>query len=220
MKGDTLEKPKRKAKVILIIGIILLLIALIVLFWDKISVLFGNKQYGVLYQDELTTVKYGDLDGETLYITKNRKNYKDLSMRLIIPRLELDTLVTNDTIPEKLKDYPGLYEVSQMPREKDGNVSIAGHRDLGNNEFYYLHTIEEGDYIYLIYEGEIFQYEFFESKVVQPDDWSVILPQGFNALTLTTCDPIGTRLRRLIVVGNLVSVTPETDEFQLAMSKE
>lgn len=209
------KNKKRKGFLFLLIGLAALILAAIIILVSYLyrSGILGNKRYGVLYQDDLITVHFDDVPQDTLYITQDRKAYKDGSMRLVVPRLDLDTKVGADTIPKALEEMPGLYEVSQMPSEGDVNVSIAGHRDIGHKEFYAQDTIVDGDYMYLVYEGNVFQYLFYESKIVEADDWSVILRQGFSALTLTTCDPIGTRLNRLITVGKLVNIYPETSDI-------
>ncbi len=62
----------------------------------------------------------------------------------------------------------------------------------------------EGDYLYLLYDGLVFQYLFRDFLIVSPENWDVIRPQGYPCLTLTTCDPIGTTISRLVVHGELV----------------
>src|SRR5690348_2025174 len=115
-------------------------------------------------------------------------------MTLIIPSIEVYTTVGESTLPERLQKMPGLYEFSQLPMEGDVNVSIAGHRDIHDKVFYYLDEVSEGDYLYLLYDGYVYRYLYKDTKIVSPNDWSVIKPQGFSCLTLTTCDPIGTAL--------------------------
>lgn len=213
------KKKKKKGILLLLIAIAAIVLALIIILIGRIRT--TNNKFGVLDQSDLVTVNFDDVEHDTLYITADRKAYVDGTMRLVVPRLDLDTPVGADTIPSALEEMPGLYEFSQMPSADDVNVSIAGHRDIGHREFYAQETITHGDYMYLVYNSVVYKYEFYESKIVAPDDWSVIKRRGFSALTLTTCDPIGTRLNRLITVGELVDIYAESDNrpFEISVEK-
>lgn len=210
---NTENNPKKKNKVFVYLAILFVLLALLVAIFSYLyhnTSWFGGS-FGVLDKSTFVEADLNTLGKDSVFITKSRMEYKSDAMYLIIPKLELNTPVAGDTIPQTLLDRPGMYEYSQMPGEGDVNVSIAGHRDLGKMEFYYLDQLTEGDSLYFVYNKTVYHYTFYSSKVVPPDSWEVISRQGFSALTLTTCDPIGTNTNRLVVVGSLVEHYPLTD---------
>lgn len=139
-----------------------------------------------------------------LLTTEARAAYQDGTLRLVVPRLDLDCTVKDNTLLEDLEKGPGLYKYSQMPDIYNTNVCIAAHRDLAGCEFYYLDTVEAGDYIYLIYNNMVFQYAYRSTTIVESNDWDPIRTNTDCRATLTTCDPIGTSRNRMIVVGELV----------------
>lgn len=201
-------------KLILYVALILILLAVLLVMIEYLyrnTIWFGGN-LGILDKSTFVQADLEDLPQESLFITDERLKYSLEEMYLIIPRLDLNTVVGIDTLPNTLIEAPGLYEYAQMPNYGDVNVSIAGHRDMGNQEFYALETMCEGDFIYLIWKDEIFKYAFYQSKIIAPNDWSVIARQGFSAVTLTTCNPIGTNINRLVVVGNLIDRYPLTEE--------
>lgn len=160
----------------------------------------------------------GDFPLDKLVITAARKTYESGSMELIIPAIEVDEPVLAGTDDATLRKGLGLYDYAQLPTEEGGNVSIAGHRNGTRNgvytldwPFYPLDELGEGDLFYLVYDGVIYRYLWDQTIVVEQDDWSVIFPQGFSCLTLTTCTPIGVADHRLIVRARLID-SFEADE--------
>lgn len=151
-----------------------------------------------------------------LVVTRLRAEYEDGSMRLVIPRLELDTPIGGDTTLETLGKLPGLYKYGQIPNLYNTNVSIAAHRDLPGYEFYYLDTVTEGDFLYLVYREKVFKYEYRSTEVVERDDWNPIRVHYDSRLTLTTCTPLGTSRQRMIVVGELVEVLDYSEDYSFA----
>lgn len=89
-----------------------------------------------------------------------------------------------------------------------GNVFIVGHSSnlpwaAGNFKqvFALLPKVEIGDMITLTYHNTKFEYRVTEKKVIAPDDVSVLDNSGDARLTLMTCVPIGTNLKRQIVIA-------------------
>jgi len=102
--------------------------------------------------------------------------------------------------------YPG----TSLPGE-NGNTVITGHSsyfpwDPGRfkDVFALLHQVNIGDKIVIYYEQEKYIYEVTEKKEVQPDNIDVLKQTPEQRLTLITCTPVGTNLRRLIVVAKPV----------------
>lgn len=65
--------------------------------------------------------------------------------------------------------------------------------------FLNLEKIKKDDIISLWYKDTEYKYQVFETKVVEPNDLSVLRPTKTEQLTLMTCVPPGTQEKRLIV---------------------
>lgn len=162
----------------------------------------------------------GGLPQDKVFVSEKRKAYVSGSMRLVIPKLDVDVPVLDGVDEQTLLQGEGLYDYAQMPDEVGGNVSIAGHRNWVRNgqitddvPFYYLHTIGPGDCLYLVDETHIYQYVWDQTKIIEPDDWSVIYCQGFSCLTLTTCTPIGVADHRYVVRARQVDILPYDEDY-------
>lgn len=96
-----------------------------------------------------------------------------------------------------------------------GNPVIFGHSTLlwfynpkdYTTIFSKLPDLTTGDDILVTVDSVTYRYKVYDMKVVYPDDLSV-LDQNFSFpnITLVTCVPQGTYLKRLIVKGKLVKI--------------
>lgn len=139
----------------------------------------------------------------------------DAVTRIRIPKLGVDKVVVEGVSGNALRAGVGHYPVSALPGEPTGNVAIAGHRTGFGEPFRHLHTMTKGDEIWL--ETPIGRYRYqvigaFDGHknpwITSADDWSVISTTAEPVLTLTTCDPPGTSLNRLILRAKLVQTLP------------
>lgn len=119
-------------------------------------------------------------------------------MVLEIPRLNLKTAVVRGVTPKDLSRGPGLFPDSNMPGEI-GNVAIAGHRNVSGSWFRHLNRLESGDRLSISCQGRNYEYRVEKVYIVAENDWSVVAPTDYKALTLITCDPPGNVSQRLIV---------------------
>lgn len=145
-----------------------------------------------------------------------------LDNRLIIPKLDKNIpLVESDpaklvnadwksmeqTFQEDLQKgvlhYPGTAEPGEA-----GNVFITGHSSYYlwadgayKNVFARLNQLEVGDDFIVYYDQQKYHYRVREKKEVKRDDVSVLSQTEEHLLTLMTCSPVGTNLRRLIVIA-------------------
>ena len=192
--------------------LILLLLLAIVVFIFEYTRPFRSDNTVDVYVDRLIRRDWVDFeDPDFIYIeipadtdqtgksivSNERSDYVDGSMILILPELQISTAVSDGTSKENLSGHPGLFEMSDMPGEGDRNVSIAGHRNRKN--FYYLDRIGDGDRVYLVYDGYIYTYLFYDRTKVLPTEWGVISTQGFSCCTLITCTPIRIASHRMVV---------------------
>ncbi len=170
--------------------------------------------------ESATVVPIATYPTDRLFITESREAYVDSTLRLVVPRMGVDCMIVDGVDYETLKRGPGLYDYAQLPGYGNPNVSIAGHRDIYGAHFMQIHTLTEGDYLYLVYEGKVYQYRFLECWIVEPDDWSPIYCRNFSCITLTSCDPIYTSLRRIIATGELVNSQEYTEDYVFALNED
>ena len=127
---------------------------------------------------------------------------------LVIPRLYLRIPVVKGTDNPDLDMGAGWYPSTDSPGTT-GNTGLAGHRTTSPAPFFYLDKLEVTDSIYLVVRDQLFRYLVVPTddgaahKIVKPADISVIGDLGFDAVTLTTCTPIGSDAERLVVHAKL-----------------
>lgn len=86
--------------------------------------------------------------------------------------------------------------------EEGGNTVIVAHRFLktsGPETFYNLDKLSTGDIIKLFWNGRLYEYEVYESKVVPPTALEIEAESLDPILTLYTCTPLWTATDRLVV---------------------
>lgn len=152
-----------------------------------------------------------------LVVTTDREDYQSGDLRLLIPVLAQDLPVQNGADADSLREGPGLYEYSQLPApDTNANVSIAGHRDVEAAEFYYIDRLSDGDLMYLLYKETVYVYLYQSTEIIQLDNWNPIACKEYPCLTLTSCDPVGTFVNRIVVTGQLVDVWELNDQVIFA----
>ena len=102
--------------------------------------------------------------------------------------------------------YPGTAQAGER-----GNVVITGHSsyfpwDPGRfkDVFALLHEIVIGDHIVVYHDQKAVNYKVYDTRIVTPDQVEVLTQGGEERLTLITCTPVGTNLKRLIVLAKPV----------------
>lgn len=147
--------------------------------------------------------------------------------RIIIPRINKNVPIVNVSpqnlvsrdwnalekdIQEALKGGVVHYPGTAQPGDR-GNVVVTGHSsyfpwDPGRfkDVFALLHEVAIGDTIILYHNQKQYQYAVYDVKIITPDKIEVLTQEGDERLTLITCTPIGTNLKRLIVLAKPLSV--------------
>ncbi len=159
--------------------------------YTQLSNWFVNSQ-----DDLLPTTQINDSSVSTYYLS--------------IPKLKIkDAVVTLGSmdLEKSLIQYPQTALPGQL-----GNTVVFGHSVLPqffNSKNYLtifstLYKLEQGDEIDIQYDRSTYKYIIEEMYEVQPTNLSV-LEQRFDdrILTLITCSPPGTYLRRLIIKATL-----------------
>jgi len=129
---------------------------------------------------------------------------------LSIPKLKIKdatVIIGSSDLEKSLIQYPQTALPGQL-----GNTVIFGHSVLPQfynpksylTIFSILHTLKIGDEIDISYDGSQYKYVVSEMYEVKSDDFSV-LEQRFDnkVITLITCSPPGTYLRRLVVKAEI-----------------
>ena len=118
--------------------------------------------------------------------------------RLEIPRLNVSVIVMEGEDDATLARAVGHVPGTALPWEP-GNTVMAGHRDTF---FRPLKNLREGDQIRMTTPRGTFEYRVSSTKIVEPDDLSVLAPTSARSLTLVTCYPfvyVGRAPKRFIV---------------------
>jgi len=111
----------------------------------------------------------------------------------------------------------GLIQIkgTALPGEK-GNVFITGHssnypwaKGNYNHVFALLNKVVVGDVVQVKYKNVDYIYKVSSIKSVEATDVSVMNSSSDSILTLMTCTPVGTSLRRLIVTAKQTYPNPE-----------
>jgi sortase A len=125
--------------------------------------------------------------------------------RLEIPRLDLSVIVMEGDDEATLTHAAGHLRGTALPWE-NGNAAIAAHRDTF---FRPLKDVRCGDEIRVTSAHGVFLYRVRDTRIVAPDDLSVLAPARGRALTLVTCYPfyyIGAAPKRFIVWADRAGV--------------
>lgn len=111
------------------------------------------------------------------------------------------------------------YPTTALPGQ-NGNTAFFGHSsnnifNKGKYKFAFvlLNNMVEGDTFYLTYNSKVYAYKVITKSVVDPSEIGVLdpIPGKAATATLITCDPPGTSLKRLVVVGEQISPNPTTN---------
>ena len=124
--------------------------------------------------------------------------------RIDIARLGVSVVVVEGTAARTLTRATGHIAGTALPGQP-GNVAIAGHRDTF---FRPLQGIQRNDVITLTTVRGEYRYRVLSTKVVNPLDVSVLIPDGGEILTLITCYPfyfVGPAPDRFIVRAERVT---------------
>jgi LPXTG-site transpeptidase (sortase) family protein len=124
---------------------------------------------------------------------------------LEIPRLGFSEIVVHGDDEDTLRVAVGHLPDTPLPWQQ-GNSAFAGHRD---GRFRPLKDIRIGDRITLATRQGNLHYVLRHTKIVSPDDLSVLAPTDTRTLTLITCYPfsyVGKAPKRFILEAEAIEV--------------
>ena len=150
--------------------------------------------------------------------------------KIIIPKINVEipvdytqTSIDENAVQKTLENGILHYPTTSLPGQ-NGNAAFFGHSsnnifNSGKYKFAFvlLKRLEPGDVFYLDKDGTRYAYRVYEKKIVKPEEVGVLGPASKPATaTLITCDPPGTSINRLVVVGEQISPDPAANKASTA----
>ncbi len=141
----------------------------------------------------------------------------DTDFGIIIEKINANSRIIKDVDPADPNDYQtalsqGVAHAkgTVLPGQA-GNIFLFSHSSADfwqatryNSIFYLLDKLETGDPIDLYYQGQKFRYQVVSKKIVNSDEISYLRRNtDQKELTLMTCWPPGTSLKRLIIEATI-----------------
>ncbi|GIW69457.1 MAG: hypothetical protein KatS3mg101_0204 [Patescibacteria group bacterium] len=164
-----------------------------------------------------------------VFITPNSHTEKhyivaaDPYLSIVIPKIGANAKIIKDVNPQDSKSYQKAltqgvaHALGTALPGQTGNVFLFAHSSDNiinanryNSVFYLLNKMEKGDKVYLIFNRRKFTYTVTDTRIVSAEDVSYMQPQSETPkVTLMTCWPAGTTLKRLIVVAEILPEQPK-----------
>ncbi|QDI92058.1 class D sortase [Salicibibacter halophilus] len=199
------------------LGIVFIIIGLVIVSWFGYERWIGMQSVEEFEGDVVRASSEMEVSQENLSLdeegdppqTETTQNYEvgEGVAELVIPELNkaYETYWGQDE--ETLSGGVGMYdsEWTTTP-EEGGHTVLSGHRDT---VFQPVGDLNEGDSLYVTYDGVDYEYEIKETWITDKDDRSVIVEKEDPTLTLTTCYPFdyfGDAPERYIIQAELVNV--------------
>jgi LPXTG-site transpeptidase (sortase) family protein len=144
---------------------------------------------------------------------------KSRDFGVIITKIDVNEQVVPNVDPNDKVAYRNALKTgiahaqgTAFPGEQNGNVYLFAHStanvwDIVRYKSYFtlLRKLEIGDRVIVFYQGDRYDYEVFERKIIGSDDTSDLTGYAESPiLTLQTCEPPGSDVRRLVVKAKLV----------------
>lgn len=213
------------------IGLVLLFDAVVTVVWeDPFTTIFTQRDQKVL-GEKLAAAEKAPVPASTLELVRRAGSERqrmallgaherttaqagDPLGRISIPRTDNSFVFIEGTGTDSLKKGPGHYGGTALPGER-GTVSIAGHRTTYAAPFRELNKLNKGDPITLTMPYGKFVYSVEGSRAVPPTETTVLGVVHYDRLVLTTCTPLGSADKRLVVTARLKNATPRGPAIQL-----
>lgn len=201
--------------------VILTFLALFILFFLVVTYALNfsafNQKFAWWYQDEFGQPSHNLIDAVATYqskpeATKNSSLPKIADNSIYIESIGTKAPITfgvennESAVSANLKN--GVIQLSGTSRPGEmGNVFITGHssnypwvKSQYNSVFALLGNVAVGDLIQIKFNETNYVYRVKKIFVVDSGDTSVLkFDDKTSVLTLMTCTPVGTNLRRLII---------------------
>ncbi len=189
-----------------------------------VLLIFSFLQYNqVLIANVKAYITPGNIDPQNIIVDPASTVKVGPEPRLIIPKINVDTPVFYDIPTDKASQDKAMENgiahfaisgANSHPGEI-GNTVLSGHSSndvfaRGDYKFIFmqLDKLQVGDTIYANYKGTRYTYVVTKKREVSPTDvGALIYKTDKPEMTLITCTPLGTALRRLLVTAEQVYPT-------------
>ena len=132
-----------------------------------------------------------------------------MAKQTILGSIQIKKINVDEVIVEGAQRWNLAVAIGHIPQTAalgaEGNCVLSGHRNAVNKKFFrHLNKLQAGDKITLKSGESAYTYTVTATKVVEPDDISVLKSQkGEYKLTLITCTPLYLATQRLIIYASL-----------------
>lgn len=156
--------------------------------------------------DEIPASLYARVQSEWIQPVISRPPPTSETARvLIVPRLNLNATVVQGVDWEALKQGVGQVPNGVNPGDDIGNVSFAAHNDIYGKLFEHLDQLQIGDTLQVQTDSNTFTYTVTETRIVEPNDVSVLESRQGSTVTLISCYPYQVNTQRYVVYANRVN---------------
>ncbi|MET3509272.1 class C sortase [Plantibacter flavus] len=166
----------------------------------------------LLANERLPLAEQPQQDGD--YDQILRADGAGLMGRLRIPSIKVDLPISHGTSNEVLEHGVGHLKGTAVPVGGPSTHSVlTAHRGLATSElFTHLDRVRVDDTFTIEVFGEVLTYRVTDTRVVEPTDTQSLFPvDGKDLVTLVTCTPLGVNSHRILVTGERVIPTPQSD---------
>lgn len=190
-----------------------------------VMLVFTFLQYNrVMFSNIQAYVTPGGIEPANIIVDPNVRSSVGMDPLLVIPKINVQVPVVWDVTPDHNSQMEAMEEgvawfgipgANSKPGQI-GNTVLSGHSsndffETGDYKFVFapLEKLEPDDTIEVHYRGTLYTYVVTKKEVVLPTEVDkLIYDTDKPMLTLITCTPLGTALKRLLVTAEQVSPSP------------
>jgi len=204
----------RKNKFLKALVIILELLAMGLLIYLIVLPIYPALSYKYFNQNKNNSTDFKDLkkvaDTTEKIINHLPEAKKIISAnRLIITKIGVNAPIVESTNADYGLSQGAWRDPESSTPDKGGNTVITGHRfkylPPNNLTFFLFDKLTSDDIISVIWQKKNYFYKIKETKIVKPEDLSILEPTASSTLTLYTCDPIYSQENRLVIIAELIT---------------
>lgn len=207
---------KRISQALIFFGIIVFSLGIAILIFTFFPILLNEISYDFFHPKTPVQVVLKKPTHATGFIMTP----VDANFGIVIPKIRANARVIPNVDPYNSQIYQyaltkGVAHAKGTAFPGEGkNIFLFSHSSANfydalryNSIFYLLTKLEVGDPVYLFYKNKKYTYAVTGKKLVDPTDTSFLTTQTQQEiLTLMTCWPPGTSIKRLLVFGKLESI--------------
>lgn len=197
------------------ISLILIVIGLVLLIYIFGPFLKEEVNYSV---NEMVGITYSLENDGANWTFKRPITPPNLDFSIVIPKLNATSTIVAAVDSSNSEEYlkalrSGVaHAAGTVYPGQVGNTFLFAHStdtfyNVGkyNAVFFLIGHLENGDEVDIFYKGRLYKYYVYDKKVVAPTDVKYLgtLIEGGKTLTLQTCYPPGTTIKRLVVLAKM-----------------